>query len=169
MPYFIKIFSVFLLATVKYFYTPLYAFLTGLNFWESYIAMAAGGIVSFLFFYYISHFIVISTKFVKPVARRVAPNPWLKKYYDRKDRKALNAKPKSKFNKRNRLIIKLRKVGVWAIILTTPVAISIPLGAFLLRKYYPQRKGVVLLALLAIALEGFLLCLFFWNMPGLRS
>jgi len=168
MPYFLKIFSVFLLATVKYFYTPLFAFLTGLHFWESWIAMVAGGLSSFLFFYYISHFIVISTKYVKPLTRRVTPKPWFNKYDERKKRKALNAKPKKKFNKRNRLIIKLRRVGVWAIILTTPVAISIPFGAFLLRKYYRQRKGAVLLALFFIALEGFLLCLLVWNIPGLR-
>lgn len=147
----------------------MYAFLTGLNFWESTITMIAGGFASFLFFYYISHFIIISTNYVKPALRKITPEPLLKNYYDRKKQKAKDAPPKKKFNRRNRFIIKMRRVGIWAIILTTPTLISIPFGAFLLNKYYKQRSGVVLYALIAIAIEGFLLCLLVWNIPGFRS
>lgn len=168
MPYFLKLLSVFLLATVKYFYTPLYGYLTGLNFLETSISMVSGGIASFLVFYYLSYFIVISTKYVKPLMRKVTPKKWLNKYYERKERRALNRKPKRKFTKRNRFIIKLRRVGMWAIIFTTPVAISIPIGAFLLRKYYSKNKGVVVYAILAIAIEGLILCWGVWNIPGLR-
>ena len=168
MPYFLKIISVYLLATVKFFYTPLYAYLTGLTLLESIITMVSGGISSFLVFYYISHFIIVSTKYVGPVAQRVTPNPWLQKYRERKDRRSLNKKPKRKFTKRNRMIIKFKRIGVWAIILTTPIVLSIPLGAFLLRKYYARNRMAPILTILAIAIEGIILCLIAWNVPGLQ-
>ena len=166
MPYFLKIISVYLLATVKYFYTPLYAYLTGLGLYESIITMVSGGITSFLVFYYISHFIIISTKYVGPVARKVAPNPWLRKLQERRERKRLSRQPKRKFSKRNRMIIKFKRVGVWAIILTTPIFLSIPLGAFLLRKYYARNKMAAFLTIIAIAVEGIILCSIVWNAPG---
>lgn len=168
MPYFLKLLSVFLLASVKYFYTPIFAYLAGLNFIETSITMISGGITSFLVFYHLSYFVVISTKYVKPAAKSMTPEIWLKKYYDRKERKAKESKPKKKFNRRNRFIIKLRKIGVWAIILTIPIVISIPLGAFLLRKYYSHKSGVIFFALLAIAVEGFIFCVLVWNTPEIR-
>ena len=158
--------SVFFVATLKYFYAPLFAYGTGLSIWESVITIILGGFTSFLFFYYISHFIVISTKYVKPVAHRVTPDTWLSRYYERKERR--NSKPKKKFTKRNRRIIRMRNAGVWAIILTTPVLLSLPLGAFLLRRYYDHKKGVLFFALFAIALEGVLMCLAVWHFPWLR-
>lgn len=169
MPYFLKIISVFLLATVKFFYTPLYAYLTGLGFWESVITMVAGGVTSFLFFYYISHFIIISTKYVRPVARRVTPNPWLRKYSLRKEQRKANGKPKRRFTKRNRMIIKLRRIGIWAVIFLTPLMISIPLGAFILRKYYERKRMAVIYTVFAIAVEGFILCSIVWNALGLQE
>ena len=169
MPYFLKIISVYLLATVKFFYTPLYAYLTGLGLMESIITMVAGGITSFLVFYYISHFIIISTKYVAPVAKKVTPNPLLQKYRQRKYQRSLNKKLRRRFNKRNRMIIKFKKIGVWAIILTTPIILSIPLGAFLLRKYYARNRLAAIFTILAIAIEGIILCLIAWNAPGLWS
>lgn len=168
MPYFLKIVSVFLLATVKFFYTPLYAYMTGLTIWESIITMVSGGIASFLIFYYVSHLIIISTKFVKPVAVKVTPNPWLRKINERRQKRELSNKPKRKFTKRNRMIIKFKRMGVWVIILTTPLFLSIPLGAFLLRKYYSRNIFAAILTILAIVVEGAILCVIVYNAPGLQ-
>ena len=168
MPYFLKIISVFLLATVKFFYTPLYAYLTGLSLTTAIITINLGGITSFLFFYYISHFIIISTKYVKPVAVKVTPNPWLEKIRMRRKRRTESKKPRKRFTRRNRFIVRLRKAGVWAVIITTPSLLSIPVGAFLIRKYYRRNKFAVVLTLAAIVGEGILFCLIVWNSPGLQ-
>jgi len=168
MPYFLKLLSVFLLATVKYFYTPLYGYLTGLSFVETSVTMVSGGIFSFFFFYYLSYFVLLSTNYFKPAAHKVIPNDWLTRYYERKRKKALKSKPKKIFTRRNRMIIKLRRVGVWAIILLTPVTLSIPLGAFLLRRYYRAKTGIIFFAILAISIEGVFFCWCVWNFPDLR-
>ena len=168
MPDFIKIMSVFLVAMVKYFYTPLYAYLTGLEFWITVPTMIVGGMTSFSFFYYISHFIILSSKYIKPAVNKIIPDPWLERYDRRKEQKALKKMQAKKFTRKNKMIIRMKKFGMWAIILTTPVLLSLPVGAFLLRKYYSFRPGVVFFALLTIALEGFLLCFLVWNFPSLR-
>jgi len=155
-------------AMVKYFYTPIYAYLTGLDFWVSMVTMIAGGITSFSFFYYISHFVIISSKYIKPTVRNLAPDPWIEKYDRRKEQKALNKKQGKKFTRKNKMLLRMKKMGMWAIIFTTPVLLSLPVGAFLLKKYYNVRRGVVFFALLIIALEGFLLCFLVWNFPSLR-
>ena len=73
---------------------------------------------------------------------------------------------RKKFTKRNRFIIKTRTTyGKWGIMLLTPVLLSIPIGAFLLRKYYSDQPNTLLFALIIIALEGIVLSLIFWLIP----
>lgn len=168
MPYFLKIISVFFLATVKYFYTPFYAYVAGLALYETMATMILGGFASFMFFYYISHFIIISTRVIKPFARTITPYHLRDRYRVWRHNKNQNRKPKRKFTKRNRLIVKIRRnYGMWAIILLTPIVLSIPVGAFLLRKYYEDRKFVVIYALCVLAIEGVILCSIFFQVPDL--
>lgn len=157
-----------MMATVKYFYTALFAYFAGLSLPVAMATMIAGGVSGFLFFYYISHFIVISAKYVKPTARKVIPENWLHKYRFRRERRDLKKKDSRKFTRRNRMLVRMKRVGLWAVILTTPVLLSIPLGAFVLRKYYHPRKGIVAFTVLMIIVEGALLCLLIWNVPSLR-
>lgn len=168
MPYLIKLLSVFLLATVKFFYAPLYAYLIGLQPVETAISMVSGGLLGFVFFYYISYFIIISTRYLKPVADRVAPGSLKNKYNRWREKRNTRLQNRSLFNRRNRMMVRIRTLGMWAIIITTPFLLSIPLGAFLLRKYYGHRRGKVWFALVTIAAEGILLCWLIWNVPELR-
>ena len=168
MPYFFKIVSVFFLATVKFFYTPIYASIIGFEIYETMVVMIAGGISSFLVFYYLSHFVIISTKIIKPIAKSVTPNHIKDGFRAWQQKRSLRKKPKKKFTKRNRLIVKIRRdYGMWTIIFLTPVMLSIPVGAFLLRKYYEDNKYVFVYALIAIAVEGVILCLLFYQIPEL--
>jgi len=166
MPYYLKILTVFFLATVKYFYTPISAFLLGLNLIEAIVFTIAGGWFGFIFFYNLSYFIILSVQFLKPHARRYTPIP-VKHHYKRwKLKKESKKKNQKIFSKRNRFIVKTRTTyGKWGIMLLTPVALSIPIGAFLLRKYYSDQPNTLLYALLIIAIEGTILSLIFWLIP----
>lgn len=168
MPYYAKIISVFLLATVKFFYSPLYAYLIDLKLTESIITIVSAGIISFLFFYYISYFVIISTKIVRPVANKLAPEPLKRSFNDWLQKQEYKRQNRRVFTRRNRLMVRIRKYGIWAIIITMPFLISIPVGAFLLRRYYEKRSGVVWFSLVIIALEGAVLCWVVWNVPGFR-
>ena len=170
MPYYLKIINVFLLAIVKYFYTPLVAFLLKLSLVETIITMVSGGIFSFIVFYYLTNILIVTTRYFKPYAIKIAPNKWLDQYEIRKQKRAIKRKHRKKFTRRNKLIIKIRRTyGFWGIIITMPIFLSIPLGAFLMHKYFRYKKGAVLYSLIAIAAEGIILCFLYYLIPGLRS
>ena len=166
MPYYLKIINLFLLATVKFFYTPISAYILGLNLFETIIVTVSGGAAGFVVFYNISYLIILTARYLKPYIRKITPAP-LKHHYKiwkiKKQDKKLNRKI---FTKRNRFIVKTRTTyGKWGIMLLTPVLLSIPLGAFLLRKYYSKQPNTLLFALLTIAVEGGVLSLIFWLIP----
>ena len=166
MHYYLKIINVFFLATVKFFYTPIYGFVLGLNLLETMIATLAGGLVGFVFFYNLSSLVIFSARFVKPFLRKIIPESLKNIYRIWKIKRKSAKKNRKKFSRKNRFIIKIRTTyGKWGIMLLTPVLLSIPLGAFLLRKYYSQKPNTVILALLAIAFEGIVITLVFWLIP----
>jgi len=166
MPYYWKITLLFLWATVKFFYTPISAFLLGLNLIEAMLVTISGGLFGFVFFYNLSYFIILAVQYLKPHARKYTPvhvKLHYKKWKLKKEAEKMNRK---KFSKRNRFIVKTRTTyGKWGIMLLTPVALSIPIGAFLLRKYYSGQPNTLFYALLIIAIEGVILSLIFWLIP----
>ena len=135
-----KIIQVFLLATVKYVITFPFALLIGLNFIQTLIAVTLGGIAGFFFFYYLSGYAIKRFHFLKTLLRRHTPRPIRIKF-----RQLLNWRKKVTgervFSRRNRLIVWFRsKFGLLGIVVLSPIILSIPIGAFLLNKYYPKHK-----------------------------
>lgn len=170
MPYYLKIINIFLLATVKYFYTPLAAFLLNLTLTETIVTMLSGGIFSFIFFYYLTNILLTTARYCKPALLKITPKKWISWYEKRKEKNAIKRQHRKKFTRRNKLIIKIRKTyGFWGIVISTPIALSIPLGAFLMHKYYRKRKGAVAYSIGAIVIEGIILCFLYYLIPGLRS
>src|SRR5665647_2588458 len=136
----LKIIQVFLLATVKYVLTFPFALLIGLNFEQTLIAVTMGGIAGFFFFYHFSGFAIKRFHHVKTFLWKHAPHSIRLKYRQLLfwRRKITGEKV---FTKRNRLIAKFRvKLGLPGIIILSPVVLSLPIGAFLLNKYYPKHK-----------------------------
>ena len=163
MHYVVKIVHVILLATVKYFYTPIYAFFIGLSFIETLLSLLAGGIFGFFVFYYISNILILLARYLKPVLIKYTPQSLLDRMQNWKQKRKEKRKGRKKFSLRNKLIVKLKtKYGMWGISLLTPIALSIPIGAFLLRKYYHNRKEAIPIMLLSIITEGIILCIVYW-------
>ncbi len=137
----LKLLQVYLLASVKYFLTFPYALIIGLDFTEAVIVVTIGGISGFVFFYYLSEALMRFIKQKKPVFisfvrqfLKIDLSRWLEK-------KATAKKPF--VSKRIRKIIKLKeRYGFWGIIIMSPILISIPIGAFLLNRYYSRNRNV---------------------------
>ncbi len=165
MAYFLKILNVLLLSTVKYFYTPIYAYMIGLDYWGTMAAMIVGGVLGFLIYYHFSKIVIVSTKHIKPLANIVIPYH-LRDHYNRyKHKRRLRKKNKKIFTKRNRRLVKLgNNYGMYTIILLTPILISLILGAFLLRKYYGNRREAVPLMIVSIIIEGAIIITGYWYM-----
>jgi len=169
MPLYLKIINVFFLATFRYFITPIFAFLIKLNLTATIITMVSGGVTSFIFFFYFTKVILTTSRFFKPLFLRFTPQPWIEKHELRKARKAEKRKHRKKFTRKNKQIIKIRRIfGFWGIIITTPTVLSIPLGAFLMHRYYRKTKGALLYPVIAIIVEGIIICFLYYLIPGLR-
>ncbi|PLW98355.1 MAG: hypothetical protein C0591_04600 [Marinilabiliales bacterium] len=170
MPSLVKIVNVFLLATVKYFYTPIYAFIIGLDFFETIVTLIAGGIFGFFVFYYLSNMLILSARILKPSVIKYTPEGILNRMRIWKQKRAIKRKNRKKFSKRNKMIVKARSnYGMWGICLLTPVLLSIPLGAFLLRKYYHHRKGAIPIMVFAIILEGTIVSILSWYLYHVKN
>ena len=155
--------NVFLLATVKYFYTPIYAFIIGLEFFETLITLITGGVFGFFVFYYLSNTLILSARILKPTIIKFTPDGLLDRIRLWRQKRAIKRKSRKKFSKRNKMIVKARSnYGMWGICLLTPVFLSIPLGAFLLRKYYHQRRKAILVMMFSIIIEGCIVCIISW-------
>ena len=139
----LKIIQVFLLASVKYVLTFPFALLIGLNFKQTLIAVTLGGIVGFIFFYQMSGFAISRFHHVKNFLRKHVPYPIRLKY-----RKLLawrkSITGEKVFTRKTRFIVNFRKkFGLPGIIVLSPIILSLPIGAFLLNKYYPKCKLVL--------------------------
>ncbi len=144
----VKLIHVFLLATVKYSVTFPYALLIGLNETQAIIAVTVGGISGFFFFYYLSSSVLRLLKHRKTKILEFF-NTSLHIDLSRFLSKRKPNVPGSM--KKKRLFIKFRnQYGFIGIIIATPILLSIPLGAFLLNRYYSRKKYVFAYMVLSI-------------------
>lgn len=115
----------FLVSTVKFFFSPAAGIAWGFSPVQTILITSTGGITGFLFFYYLSRYIT----------------QWWKKWKQRKTRTA-----PTRFSFRNRTIIRIKNsFGLIGIALATPVIISVPIGAVIAARFYPHRKGTLLI------------------------
>ncbi|KOH46698.1 hypothetical protein [Sunxiuqinia dokdonensis] len=144
----VKLIHVFLLAMVKYSVTFPYALLIGLDATQAILVVTIGGISGFFFFYYLSAALLrlLKRRHIKIVG-----------FFNTRfniDLSRLSQKWKPNFSgsmKKRRLFVRFRnRYGFIGIIIATPVLLSIPIGAFLLNRYYSRRKHVFAYMVLSI-------------------
>lgn len=145
-----KIIQVFLLATVKYVLTFPYALLIGLNFQQTLISVTLGGIAGFIFFYHFSGFALRQFHHVKTFLWKHTPKSIRLKFRRMVGwRKGVTGE--KVFTKKSRMIVRFRsKYGLLGIIVASPIILSLPIGAFLINKYYPKHKMALSYMILSI-------------------
>jgi len=164
----LKILHIILLASFKYILTIPYARIIGLNYHQALIAVLVGGIGGFLFFYYLSNWVIHKWHHIKSFICLLVPSFIKKRYQAYCNRKA--RKPKKIFSRKNRMIARIRKsYGLWGIIVTTPILLTIPVGAFLTSKYYSKRKNVVGYMLASIVVWAVFLTTLVQIFPGIAK
>lgn len=119
-----------LLSTIKFGMTfPLAIMEFKFNYFETMLWINIGGIIGIYFFAYLSEGI----------------NKWLSKVFiSKKKAKRIKEKNLNKkvFSKRNRRIVKIKqRYGLIGIAISTPILLSIPIGVFLVVRYYPKVKS----------------------------
>ncbi len=136
---FIEIISILLFASVKFFYAPPLALKLGYSILDTSILLCIGGITGVLFFYFgggaVSRYIGLLQK------------AWYKK----------EPKPKKKFTKLNKLIVRVRKkFGVTGIAIITPPIISIPIGCIIAYKLYSKKKSTIVYLISSVIIWSFI-------------
>lgn len=158
MSYYFKALQVFLLAMIKYFYAPIYGIAIGLGFWWNYFALVAGGVIGFYLYYYFSRRLINIIRLIGQYFKKLKSE----NINTKANASVKKSHPSKIIFKRNRWIVKLKHhYGMWGIIILTPVLLSLPIGAFLLRKYYYNNKKALPLMFMSIIVEGFILCLLY--------
>jgi hypothetical protein len=139
----VRFLTIAFLASIRLLMTAPVAFLAGMSLSETIIAVNTGGLVGFVVFYFLSDLI----QYRRSIGIR--------------NNKPIKVRNAGKKIKRIRRIIRYRdKVGPWPLILTAPF-LSVPVGAFVIRKLYRRSFWVFVVSLLVILFWGTLSCLFF--------
>ena len=111
-------------------FTPMAGPAAGLSFLETYVCCLIGGISSASIFYFGSSYFM--QRFQVKQAKKELKAQRLGKVY----------KPKRKFTKSNRKIIKLKhRIGKWGVCWLVPLFLSIPLGSIITAKFYRHQKN----------------------------
>lgn len=132
----LKLGSIFLLSTVKFFIMLFSARPMGFSFIEAFLTITSGGLFGVIAFYYLSGVIIKLLSKIKVL--QVKPS---------------KEKAKKVFSRRNKIIVKLKiRYGLYGLAILTPALLSIPVGVFIIRKYYSRNKMALPIACLAIIL-----------------
>lgn len=116
----IEIFLVLLLSSVKFAFAVGYMLANGFNYQKTSLTLLIGGSIGIVIFFYFGTFI----------------NSLINKTIKRKKKKV--------FSKMNRFIVSIKSnYGLIGLSILTPIAFSIPLGCFLVSRFYGSNKLVV--------------------------
>lgn len=111
-------------------FTPMAGPAAGLSFIETYVCCLIGGILSASIFYFGSSYFMRRFQ-VQQIKKELKAQRLGKEY-----------KPKRKFTKGNRKIIKLKhSIGKWGVCWLVPLFFSIPLGSIITAKFYRHQKN----------------------------
>jgi hypothetical protein len=144
----LKLLIVFALSSVKFLLAPPLSFGLGLNFLQTLASTSAGGIMGVFVFFYLSRWALrlydsYASRYVHEFIHRMAVKINLEHLAHRFF--PLSKKKKKIFTFSNKLYVRIRrKYGFIGIIILTPILLSIPIGTFLLARFYPRRSHLVL-------------------------
>ena len=148
----IQILLTILSSSVKFALTfPLVILQFNFSFLETILWTNVGGILGFYFFAFLSDKLI--RWWNKVVGKKLKPE-------------GSPAKKKKTFTKKNRRIVRIKqKYGLIGIALTTPVLLSIPLGTFLVVRYYRSSRIKYMYMIVSIIIWSFIYTLFytFWE------
>lgn len=139
----LKQLGILLISAVKFLLAAPASYLLGYSYLHTLFNTTAGGLLGVIFFFFLSRSIFRLYCRYSPglynVFRRIAGLP-LKIALPRGNRISAG----KIFTRRNRMIIRIRRTyGFPGIVILTPVILSIPLGTFLVLRYYSTKRNIL--------------------------
>jgi len=140
------LFSLFLIAMIKFMFAPLGGPALNLDFFETYLSCISGAAFSSSIFFFSANY------FLKRARRRN------KQKRERRLAMGLPPKMKKKFTRVNKFIVRTkRSIGIIGITFWAPLFLSIPLGSIIAAKFYGKNKNAFLLIILGICINGIII------------
>jgi len=155
-----KLLIVFVLSSVKFLLAPPLSFGMGLNFLQTLASTSAGGIMGVFLFFYFSRFLIrMYDRFVRGyvhiaihyIAGKLNLGHLAERFFPKTRKKKI-------FTLGNRLIVKVRqKYGFMGLVILTPVLFSIPIGTFLVARFYPRQPYSTLYLAASVVMWSFIM------------
>ncbi len=147
--------EVLVLSGIKFVFAPVLSMGLGFSYIQTIIITSLGGLAGVYFFYYLSE------TMVKFYNKSIYPYFSLKKKHKPIDFgipvKSYPQKSKRSFTFKNKTIVRTRTTfGIRGIAMLTPILLSIPLGAFLVNRYYGHDKKKFVYMGVSVVLWSFL-------------
>lgn len=160
-----KLIQMLLLSAVKFLFAPPIAIEIGFNYIQTLLITISGGILGVIFFYYLSGLLIIGFGITK---RKIVH--FFRSAKKKQLIKSGLSEPVKKriFTIKNKIVVKMKKkVGMIGIIAVTPF-ISIPLAAFLVKKYYSKHRWALVYFFISIVFWSFVFStLYFYKLKHL--
>ena len=156
----LKLMEVLIVSGIKFIFASPLAYIHGFSFFQTLISTSTGGIVGILFFFFFSGWIIKQYRKYMPKINSCFSLP----FFSNCKQPSLETEniKKVKFSKRNRFILKMHKrYGYFGLITFTPILLSIPLGAFIAKRYYSREKHVLVHLSVSIVIWSFVLSTIF--------
>lgn len=132
-----KYFILILLGSIKTLFAPTWGFAYGISFWQTWLATAFGAVLGFVVFYrFFAHIIAFVNRKKKPKNRQ------------------------KQLKTARKIVTWKKKYPVWIFVFILPF-MSIPVMAFVVKRFYNREKAVYALSLVAVvvfALFGCVVC-----------
>jgi hypothetical protein len=141
--YLLKVLEIGLIASIKFLLAPFEAERYGFNFRDSFLITTTGGIIGILLFSLLGEIIAYG---------------WRKllDFFKGPTRKA--EKPTKKFTRTKKFAVQIKmKFGLMGLVITTPSIISIPVGTFVIHRFYRKKVRNILLLVASLIIWSFIL------------
>jgi len=146
--------EVLVLSGIKFAFAPALSMGLGFTYLQTIIITSIGGLAGVYFFYYLSGRILKIYNYIKS---NISLSKRLNPAYIPVSTQAYRVKSKKSFTFRNKTIVKTRSTfGLRGIAVLTPVVLSIPVGAFLVNRYYGNCKKKFIYMGVSVILWSFL-------------
>jgi len=139
-----KVSNVFITASVKFLAAPFLAEVQKLTFLQSFITTTVGGITGILLFAFVGQKIASWWRHLTAL---------IKSIFIRRPAEVIERKPRRKFTRMNRFIVRIKKrFGLFGIAFVTPCIISIPIGTLVAISIFKNKKQVLVYLLVSLVL-----------------
>lgn len=142
--------TLFLISGIKFLFAPFTASeLFGYSFWKSFAITTSGGATGILVFTYVGDLIVRWWNHLVAV---------LKAFFLRRKVEVIERKPHDKFTRTNKLIVRVkRRFGLAGLAFLTPCILSIPIGTFVINRFFKKKWRILLFLFVALLFWSFVL------------